>query len=97
MEPSGRTALWAAGEVYEPYVGRWSRLVARAFLDWLAVPEGRDWVDVGCGTGALSLRELQRAGGKRLPADAFLRGHALVPGDSFEHAAPIESSPRSPI
>lgn len=54
-------------------------------------------IDVACGTGALRLRELQRAGGKRLPADAFLRGHALVPGDAFEPAAPIESSPRSPI
>lgn len=54
-------------------------------------------VDVACGTGALRLRELQRAGGKRLPADAFLRGHALAPGDAFEAVAPIESSPRSPI
>jgi methionyl-tRNA formyltransferase len=54
-------------------------------------------IDVACGTGVLRLRELQRAGGKRLPADAFLRGHALVPGDSFEHAAPIESSPLPPI
>lgn len=42
------------GEAYEPYVGRWSRLVARDFLAWLAVPSGRRWLDVGCGTGALS-------------------------------------------
>lgn len=42
------------GEAYEPYVGRWSRLVAREFLTWLAVPPGRRWLDVGCGTGALS-------------------------------------------
>jgi SAM-dependent methyltransferase len=46
--------LWAAGELYEPYVGRWSRLVARDFLSWLAVPAGKDWLDVGCGTGALT-------------------------------------------
>lgn len=45
--------VWAAGDLYEPYVGRWSRQVARAFLDWLPVPDGRDWVDVGCGTGAV--------------------------------------------
>src|SRR6185503_14175737 len=44
---------WTAGDLYEPYVGRWSRLVAREFLDWLAVPPGRRWLDVGCGTGAL--------------------------------------------
>jgi SAM-dependent methyltransferase len=46
--------VWASGAAYEPYVGRWSRLVAREFLAWLAVPPGRRWLDVGCGTGALS-------------------------------------------
>lgn len=45
---------WASGDAYEPYVGRWSRLVAREFLRWLAVPAGSQWLDVGCGTGALS-------------------------------------------
>ena len=44
---------WGAGEPYERYVGRWSRPVARAFLDWLAISAGGSWVDVGCGTGAL--------------------------------------------
>ncbi len=39
---------------YERRMGRWSRLAARAFLSWLAVPEGARWLDVGCGTGALS-------------------------------------------
>jgi SAM-dependent methyltransferase len=47
------TDNWAAGEAYEPYVGRWSRLVAEEFLQWLAVPPGGLWLDVGCGTGAL--------------------------------------------
>lgn len=46
--------VWATGDAYEPYVGRWSRLVAREFLGWLAVPPGGRWLDVGCGTGALS-------------------------------------------
>src|SRR5262245_46602735 len=45
---------WAAGDRYEPYVGRWSRLVARQFLAWLDVPSGGRWLDVGCGTGALT-------------------------------------------
>jgi SAM-dependent methyltransferase len=45
---------WASGDVYEPYVGRWSRLVAREFLAWLDAPAGLDWLDVGCGTGALT-------------------------------------------
>jgi len=46
--------VWASGDSYEPYVGRWSRLVAAGFLGWLAVGPGRQWLDVGCGTGALA-------------------------------------------
>jgi SAM-dependent methyltransferase len=48
-----RVDAWDSGSAYEPYVGRWSRLVAREFLGWLAVPPGGCWLDVGCGTGAL--------------------------------------------
>ncbi len=48
------TDAWDSGDAYEPYVGRWSRLVAREFLGWLAVPPGHRWLDVGCGTGALA-------------------------------------------
>jgi SAM-dependent methyltransferase len=46
--------MWANGASYESYMGRWSRLVARQFLDWLDVPSGTQWLDVGCGTGILS-------------------------------------------
>jgi SAM-dependent methyltransferase len=46
--------VWASGDAYEAYVGRWSRRVAPAFLRWLGVSPGRRWVDVGCGTGALT-------------------------------------------
>ncbi len=45
---------FADGAAYEPYVGRWSRMVARGFLAWLTVPPVKDWLDIGCGTGALS-------------------------------------------
>lgn len=45
--------VWGSSGPYDRYVGRWSRLVARAFLEWLAVPAGQTWGDVGCGTGAL--------------------------------------------
>jgi SAM-dependent methyltransferase len=47
-------SIWASGSPYEAYVGRWSRLVAQDFLSWLAVPRGSRWLDVGCGTGAVS-------------------------------------------
>lgn len=45
---------WSNGATYEAYVGRWSRLVARAFIPWLAVPSAKRWLDVGCGSGALT-------------------------------------------
>lgn len=48
------TGMWASGEAYEPYVGRWSRLVADRFVAWLAPAAGERWLDVGCGTGALA-------------------------------------------
>jgi SAM-dependent methyltransferase len=51
---SDKSNIWASGDAYEPYVGRWSRLVAREFIRWLNVPSGKRWLDIGCGTGALS-------------------------------------------
>ncbi len=39
---------------------------------------------VACGEGALTVTELQRAGGKRLPAAEFLRGFQLSAGERFE-------------
>jgi methionyl-tRNA formyltransferase len=49
------------------------------------VAAGAEGISVACGDGgALRLEELQRAGGRRLPAAAFLRGFPLVPGDRFE-------------
>ena len=45
---------WGAADAYEAYMGRWSRPVARAFVPWLGVPPKYDWLDVGCGTGALA-------------------------------------------
>jgi SAM-dependent methyltransferase len=42
-------------------VGRWSRLVARAFVSWLGIESDRRWLDVGCGTGELTRRIVSAA------------------------------------
>src|SRR5262245_31535297 len=48
------------GAAYERMMGRWSRLVADQFLDWIAVPKGARWVDVGCGNGAFTETLIER-------------------------------------
>jgi SAM-dependent methyltransferase len=73
---SQEDGLWVAGEAYEPYVGRWSRLVAPEFVRWLAPAAGKDWVDVGCGTGELSGAILGTAAPRSIrgvdPSDGFI-------------------------
>ena len=54
LDHSNKPSSFRTRHAYEPYVGRWSRLVAREFVTWLGVPPNRDWLDVGSGTGALS-------------------------------------------
>jgi SAM-dependent methyltransferase len=76
MDQTGERKWFADGEAYESYVGRWSRPIARMFLDWLAPPAGLRWIDVGCGTGALSEIVLAKADPARVigiePSEGFL-------------------------
>jgi SAM-dependent methyltransferase len=46
--------LFTDGEAYERMMGRWSRLVSKAFLDWIDLPTALRWLDVGCGNGAFT-------------------------------------------
>ena len=45
---------WAAGDAYEAFMGRWSRRLAEEFVRWLGSERDLAWLDVGCGTGALT-------------------------------------------
>src|SRR5262249_55807501 len=54
MTNSHPVDAWEEGDPYELYVGCWSRRVAHEFLKWLGMPPSLRWLDVGCGTGALS-------------------------------------------
>ena len=60
MTHESKHDAWSAGQSYEQYMGRWSRQIAVQFLDWLDVPQSADWVDIGCGTGALTQTILDR-------------------------------------
>jgi SAM-dependent methyltransferase len=74
--PDRRPDVWAAGDAYEPYVGRWSRLVAREFLAWLALGPDLRWLDVGCGTGALTQTILAQVNPREVigidPSEGFI-------------------------
>jgi SAM-dependent methyltransferase len=67
---------WNSGDPYELYVGRWSRLVANEFLTWLNLPPSLRWLEVGCGTGALTAAISERCRPAQLigidPSEGFL-------------------------
>ena len=68
---------WERGSPYEQYVGRWSRQIAPPFLEWLGVPAGKKWLDVGCGTGALCAAIVDRCSPSAVagvePSEGFLK------------------------
>jgi SAM-dependent methyltransferase len=81
---------WTAGSTYEDFMGRWSRRLAPRVVSWLGVPAGRHWLDVGCGTGAMSEAIVAHASPASVvgcdPAEPFIayaRAHANDPRVSF--------------
>lgn len=76
MPGQARHDAWQAGEAYDRYMGRWSRRLAPRFLDWLAPPPGLDWLELGCGTGALTEAILTRCAPHGIdavePSEGFL-------------------------
>ncbi|MHB9100709.1 MAG: methionyl-tRNA formyltransferase [Sulfuricella sp.] len=90
--------LARAVRAYNPFPVAQARLQAETWRIWQAQEAQRDGGSPGeilqadkegilvrCGEGALLLKELQKAGGKRLPASSFLVGNPVQPGDRFEN------------
>jgi SAM-dependent methyltransferase len=93
---------WAAGSTYEDFMGRWSRLLAPQFVSWLRVPGGVHWLDVGCGTGAMTNAICVRASPASVvgcdPAEPFIdhaRAHSQDSRASFVVAG-VDSLPNRP-
>jgi SAM-dependent methyltransferase len=67
---------WFVAQPYESFMGRWSRMIAPAFIEWLSPPPGLHWLDLGCGTGALSQAILVHAAPASVlavdPSEAFI-------------------------
>lgn len=94
---------WSAGQSYEQYMGRWSRRIAAEYLKWLDLNENADWLEIGCGTGALSSQILSDCSPRSLTitdaSEDFLthtRGVISDPKAKFEvadaQALPFETA-----
>ena len=60
-----------------------AELIPAAAVPGTVISAERKGIVVACGEGGLCLTELQKAGGRRLPAAQFLAGHPIVPGVAF--------------
>lgn len=86
-----RSDAWNSGDAYEPYIGRWSRMIADLFVTWLDPASNEAWVEVGCGTGALTEAIVTAAAPASVlalePSDgyiAFARRRVSHPAVTFE-------------
>lgn len=65
------TFIGRGAAAYDHYMGRWSRRLAPLFLDFAGSAAGERVLDVGCGTGSLSLALVERAAVKAIEAIDF--------------------------
>lgn len=70
---SSSTFFASDGDGYELNMGRWSRRLARPFLDFAGTRDGEQVLDVGCGTGHLAVAVLGRS------PSAIVHGIDLAP------------------
>jgi methionyl-tRNA formyltransferase len=86
--------LERAVRAFRPAPGAFAMLDGKPVKIWKAkvvakggapgtILEAQEKLVVACGEQALAVSELQRAGGRRLSAQEFVRGHPLAPGARF--------------
>jgi len=98
MTPTPTTDKWQSGDAYERYMGRWSRQLAPQFLRWLDAPAACRWLDVGCGTGALSAAVLETCAPRAVvgvdPSEGFLAtARSRLPAHVVLHRATASQLP----
>jgi SAM-dependent methyltransferase len=59
------------GDGYERQMGRWSRRLAPLFIDFAGIREGKNILDVGCGTGSLAFSLAENAKVEKISAIDF--------------------------
>jgi SAM-dependent methyltransferase len=86
----GQSIHFNDGDVYQRTMGVWSQLAGKQFLDWLALPPGLRWIDIGCGNGAFTELLVQRCAPAETygidPSEAqlaFARDSAAARGANF--------------
>jgi methionyl-tRNA formyltransferase len=91
------TELAARISAFDPFPGACSEMAGQTIKIWRAtasaadagaapgsvVAAGPDGVRVACGSGALSITQLQRPGGRRLDVREFLAGTPIAPGQRW--------------
>jgi ubiquinone/menaquinone biosynthesis C-methylase UbiE len=65
---TGPKNYFTDGAAYERLMGRFTRAAGEIFLEWVSLPRGLDWLDVGCGTGAFTQLLLDRCAPGRISA-----------------------------
>jgi len=77
MKNNSQHDAWSAAQSYEFYMGRWSREIAREFVNGLHAAHDLDWLDIGCGTGALSATIVEQCAPRSVlgidPSDGFVK------------------------
>jgi SAM-dependent methyltransferase len=92
MTTSPSSAYHASdGAAYQVFLGRWTEVLAPAFLEFASISSDGDVIDVGCGTGSLAAEIARRGPDRRVigldVADSYLsyaRAQRVLPNLHFQ-------------